>query len=308
MPSTLVLSGGPDAERPVSLVSGAAVAQALRDDGAFEVLEAVIDRPGADELAALGGDVIFPVLHGRWGEGGGLQAELDRAGVPYVGSGARASARAMDKLATKQMLAPYHVATPPSRELRPGAPCDLQPPVVLKPVDDGSSVDLVVCRTRDELESARRRLELRRPRLMAERLAAGREITVGLLHGETLPLVEIVAAGGLYDYDAKYERDDTRYVLDPDLPEAVAATCRRVALLAWRVLGCRDLARADFIVEGDVAWFLEINTMPGFTPHSLLPMAARRAGIEMGALCRGLVEAALARGADVTARTPPAGR
>ncbi len=132
---------------------------------------------------------------------------------------------------------------------------------------------------------------------MAERLVVGREVTAGIVCGEPLPLIEIIPApdAGFYDYRAKYFRDDTRYVLEPDLPAGTAQACTEAALQAYNLLGCRDLARADFIVNDLGAWFLEINTMPGFTTHSLLPMAAARLGQDMPTLCGRLVEAALAR-------------
>ena len=118
---------------------------------------------------------------------------------------------------------------------------------------------------------------------------------VGILHDRLLPLIEIRPADGLYDYDAKYDRDDTTYVLDPPLPEPVIRVCRDASARAYRRLGCRDLARVDFMVDDETAWFLEINTMPGFTSHSLVPMAAAHAGVDMPGLCAGLVDAALAR-------------
>jgi D-alanine-D-alanine ligase len=295
----VVLMGGPDAERPVSLLSGAQVAEALRAVSRFGVSERVIERPGRDELADMigGRDVVFPVLHGRWGEGGALQALLEAIGVPYVGSGPRAATLAMDKVATKAIVAEHGVQTPVAQVLRVADPCTIEPPLVLKPIDDGSSVDLVVCRTRADLERARRELHGRRERLLAERYVAGRELTVGIVGGEPLPIIEIVPAEGLYDYQAKYERDDTRYVIDPGLPRGAAECTHADALIAYERLGCRDVARVDFILEGGRPWFLEVNTMPGFTTHSLVPMAARAAGLEMPTLCARLVDMALARGA-----------
>lgn len=291
----IVLMGGPDAERPVSLASGRAVAKALRGLNTFDVIEQVIDTPSAEELASFDADVVFPVLHGRWGEGGPLQKLLEQIGVPFVGSGSKASALAMDKIATKTVLATDHVPTPPSRELRPGDPCDLAPPVVLKPVDDGSSVDIRICHTEDDVKNARAELEPRRPRLMAERYIEGRELTVGIALDQVLPILEVCPAESFYDYDAKYGRDDTNYIVNPDLPEKIAMQCRDLAQLAFERLGCRDIARVDFRYDGAQLWFLEINTMPGFTAHSLVPMASAEVGIPMHELCRRLVERALQR-------------
>lgn len=246
----------------------------------------------------MGGDVIFPVLHGRWGEGGPLQEALEQLGLPYVGSRPEAAALAMDKLATKTMLASEDFPTPPSQQLMPDDKCNLAPPIVLKPVDDGSSVDLRICRTVQQIAAARKELHPRRGKLMAERYISGREITVGILCGEPLPLIEIIPAASVefYDYQAKYTRDDTKYIIDPVLAAGVAEQCSNMALTAFNRLGCRDVARADFMIDERGPWFLEINTMPGFTTHSLVPMAARKMGLAMPALCARLVDAALTRG------------
>jgi D-alanine-D-alanine ligase len=306
-PAVLVLMGGPDAEREVSLLSGRGVAQALRDSDRFEVHEHVLDEPTAAELGALGGDVIFPVLHGPWGEGGPLQELLETTGLPYVGSRPGAATLAMDKLATKHVVSAAGIQTPCAQRLEAGDACDLRPPLVLKPIDDGSSVDLYICRDAEAIVSSRERLHADRGAIMAEPYVTGREITVGVVGDQALPLVEIIpsAAVEFYDYDAKYLRDDTRYVVDPELPADLEARCRRAAMLAFARVGCRDLARVDFIVGDDGPWFLEINTMPGFTTHSLVPMAAAVLGLDMPALCGLLVDAALDRG---IARAPKAMR
>ncbi len=296
-PAVLVLMGGPDAEREISLLSGREVAQALRECGRFRVLEHVVNEPSATELDALGGDVVFPVLHGQWGEGGPLQELLEALGRPYVGTTPHEAAVAMDKPGTKRIVSAEGVLTPPDCRLDPGGLCELDPPLVLKPLDDGSSVDLHICRTSEQLAAARTALHPKRGPIMAEQFVAGREITAGVVDGEALPLIEIIPAPAVefYDYDAKYFRDDTRYIVEPELADGVTEACMEAALLAFYRVGCRDLARVDFIVNEDGPWFLEINTMPGFTTHSLLPMAAARRGLNMPALCSRLVDAALAR-------------
>ncbi|HMN96049.1 MAG TPA: D-alanine--D-alanine ligase [Phycisphaerales bacterium] len=292
----LVLFGGPDAERPVSIESGRAVAAALRDLGAWEVDALEIDLIDAASLLEREPSVVFPVLHGPWGEGGPLQEILEATGIPYVGSGPRAARLAMDKCATKLLASGAGIPTPAARELSPGAPCDLAPPLVIKPVDDGSSVDLRICRTAEEVATARRELEGRRPRLLAERYVEGREITAPVVHGSSMPLIEIRAASGLYDYDAKYLRDDTTYLVAPELAPGLRERIEGLALAVYQRLGCRDLARVDFMLDAEGPWLLEVNTMPGFTGHSLVPMAAQHAGIAMPQLCAMLVEAALRRG------------
>ncbi len=300
-PTVVVLMGGPDAEREVSLTSGRQVAQALRERGRYVVAERVIDRPSAAELPLDGADVVFPVLHGPFGEGGPLQSRLERRGVPYVGSQPAAAALAMDKLASKDLVAAAGVQTPVACRLEPGAPCPIRPPLVLKPNADGSSVDLMICRDEAEVAAARSRLHARRGAVLAERYVSGREITAGVVLGGALPLIEIRPATAFYDYQAKYHRADTRYTIDPEMQPGVSEACTAAALAAFDRLGCRDIARADFIVDAQGPWFLEINTMPGFTTHSLVPMAAASLGMDMPALCGALVDAALARGTPCAA-------
>lgn len=312
LPSVLVLGGGPDAERAVSLDSASSVAQALRDAGCT-VHHETIDRPTLDELRALPGELVFPVLHGAWGEGGPLQDLLEADGRPYVGSGPRASRLAMDKLATKLVASRLGIPTPEAVALNVrDSVCPLGLPVVVKPVHEGSSVGLHLCWDdagwAAAVDDVRRAAQASPGRVcMAERLIRGRELTVGLLAREggatlgALPVIEIVPAAGPYDYSAKYERDDTQYRVGPDLPDGVGERISRDAERLAAVLGVRHLARVDFLLDaGDRPWLLEINTMPGFTSHSLLPMAARALGLDMPALCRSLVEASLAE------RTAPA--
>jgi D-alanine-D-alanine ligase len=297
-PVVLVLMGGPGAERAVSLESGRAVADALRACRRFGVVDCIIDAPGLDELAALaeGCDAVFPVLHGQWGEGGALQDLLEDLALPYVGSRPRPARLAMDKLAAKTILADEGVRTPPAQRLDEGDRCTLVPPIVLKPIDDGSSVDLRICRNAAAIDRARAELHPKRGRLLAESYIAGRELTVGIIGGEVLPLIEITPAVEFYDYEAKYVRPDTRYALQPDVPSMAARQMQAWSLMAFRRLGCRDIARVDFMLDEHGPWFLEINTMPGFTSHSLVPMAARHAGVEMPELCARLAQTALERG------------
>lgn len=298
-PRVLVLMGGLDAERDISLQSGQEIVKALRDPDRFEVIDEVIDKPDLEELKNLvqarQADVVFPILHGPWGEGGPLQELLEEIGITYVGSRPRSARLAMDKLATKRIIQAEGIATPPWCQLLPGEECKIEPPLVIKPVDDGSSVDLRICQNTMQVDAARLELHPRRSRLMAERYIDGRELTVSILCGEVQPIIEIIPAVEFYDYEAKYERDDTQYIINPELPEAVSEQCRHNALLAYRQMGCRDLARVDFILDGDVPMLLEINTMPGFTTHSLTPMAAASAGRDMSSICELLVETALAR-------------
>jgi D-alanine-D-alanine ligase len=301
--TVLVLGGGPDAEREVSLNSSKGVADALRAGGRFKVEYRVIDRISASELRALPGDVVFPVLHGAFGEGGPLQDLLEAGGRPYVGCGPRAARLAMDKVATK--LAASRVGIPTAESCVVDVKDDLLPflpPLVVKPIHDGSSVGLHMVKCDACWPPARTAVRddvKRQPgrAYMAERFIPGRELTVGMLDGRPLPIIHIAPADGPYDYEAKYTRDDTRYFLNPDLGAGVSERIARDASTLCEALGVRHLARVDFILDPQGRhWLLELNTMPGFTSHSLVPMAAKHSGLEMPALCNRLVELALRDG------------
>lgn len=303
MTRVVVLGGGPDAEREVSLASAEGVAGALREHGGFEVESVTVDRVTGDELASWDDAVVLPVLHGPYGEGGEIQRAMEAAGACFVGSGSRASQLAMDKLATKLAAARLGIATPSAAVVDRASdapPFDL--PLVAKPVHEGSSVGLYVCRHDQDWTEAIAAIRADESRVyMAEAFVSGRELTVGLIDRgiglEALPLVEIAPASGVYDFEAKYERSDTVYTAEPVLPSGVAEACQDAALRLADSIGVRHVARVDFMLPASGgAGLLEINTMPGFTPTSLLPKAAQAAGIPMPALCAGLVRAALASG------------
>ena len=167
-------------------------------------------------------------------------------------------------------------------------------PVVIKPNDDGSSIDISICRLEEEIDEALQSVLHSREEVLVEKWVDGREITVGIIDGEALPVIEIIPPPELstYDYEAKYLRDDTQFVLNPSMP---TQQCVEDALLIYQELGVSDLARVDFIVNDDGGWFLEVNTMPGFTDYSLLPLAAKEYGLSMPSLCQKLVQLALHR-------------
>ena len=289
-----VLMGGPDAERDVSIASGNAVAEALEQSDLFNVNLQLIDQPSIQNILHIETDVVFPVLHGPFGEGGPLQSLLEEAKLPFVGSCSQVSANAMNKVITKQIAIEAGLKTPSWCTLKQGQPCTIIPPLVIKPVDDGSSVDTLLCRSEIEVANARSTLHPKRSTLLVETFIDGREISVGIIDGSALPIIEILPSVDLdmYDYAAKYERDDTQYIIDPVLPEN---QCVEQAIHIYNSMGLRAIARVDYLFDDHGAWFLEINTMPGFTTHSLIPMAARHAGIEMPELCTKLVEIAFRR-------------
>lgn len=312
--SVLVLGGGPDREREVSLWSAKGVADGLREAG-LEVIERTIDRPTRQQLAEMPGEVVFPVLHGAFGEGGPLQDILEESGRAYVGCRPAAARLAMDKMGTKLAASRAGVPTALAAVLNPRddhCPIEFGSGVVLKPIHDGSSVGVHLIkrpeRWAEALEAARRDIDASSGRtymveaLVAPRPGAGeglgtRELTVGIIGAAggrvALPVVHIRPATEFYDYDAKYLRDDTKYdVVPPGDP--VVKTVQAHALRVAEAIGARHLCRVDFLDPasargGGEAQMLEVNTMPGFTSHSLLPLAARHAGIPMPELCRRLV-------------------
>jgi D-alanine-D-alanine ligase len=289
-----VLAGGPSREREVSLESGAAVAEALRRRG-HKVTVLDIDP---DHLEALDqpADVVFPALHGTFGEDGTVQRLLADRGIAFVGSDAASSALAMDKVATKRRVEQLRILTPEYRTFsherpRPGEALD--PPCVVKPVDEGSSVDTTLARTADVRDEAIRRICTRYGRVLVERFVPGMEVTVGIFGDQSLPPICIRPKQGFYDYAAKYEADDTEYIFDP-LPPKVLKRLGRDSERIFHDLGCRHLARVDWIVDDQHRhWFLEVNTIPGFTSHSLLPKAAACVGVDFDELCDRLVRMAV---------------
>jgi D-alanine-D-alanine ligase len=297
----LVLGGGPDSEREVSLWSSKAVAEALASVGRYRVRYEVIGKLTASELKGLAGEVVFPVLHGGWGEGGPLQELLEADGRAFVGCGAVAARLAMDKYATKMCAAKAGVATAAAAIFNPADEgCPLALPVVIKPVHEGSSVGVHFVRTADQWGRTReavlkeQREHPGRVYMVEAAILGGRELTVGVLDGKPLAPIEIIPAVAFYDYAAKYTSDETKYVVAPALPAGVGEQISREAERLCREIGVRHLARVDFILDKPgKAWLLEVNTMPGFTSHSLLPMAAKHAGMSFADLCCGLVELAL---------------
>ncbi|MAD78375.1 MAG: D-alanine--D-alanine ligase [Planctomycetaceae bacterium] len=300
-----VLMGGPDAEREVSLLSGDRVATALETFDDLQVVRRTIDAPDLDALRDLltadVADVVFPVLHGPWGEGGPLQELLARIGIPFVGCDADAAALAMDKMRTKEKVRGLGIPTPPSSHVGIDGTIDLKTPFVVKPIDEGSSVGVRVITDENQASTVVSELRASHRRLMAESFVEGRELTIGIVGEEALPVIEILPSNGVYDYDAKYLRNDTRYEVSPPLPVGIETMLADWSQRIHRGIGGRDLSRIDWLLDTEPdgtprPWFLEVNTMPGMTDHSLVPMAAAASGTSMPVLCRNLAAAAFSRG------------
>lgn len=304
-PGTLtigVLMGGGSGEREVSLDSGAAVAGALRELG-HDIRPCDV-RPGDITPDLLGGmDVVFLALHGGWGEGGGIQAELEAHGACYTFSGPEASRLAMDKVAAKKRFFEEGVPTPAFRLVPRGdetlllETMDLLGPhLVVKPVADGSSLGVGMADSLPTLRKSAHEVWARGEPALVERRVLGREFTVAILGSVALPPIEIRVPGGWYDYHFKYKSDHTEYVFDHGLAPQAESHLLEVALAAHKALGCRDLSRVDIIIppEGEPQ-VLEVNTIPGFTSHSLVPKAAAQAGLSFGKLCETIVTLARKR-------------
>ena len=305
-----VLMGGRSAERPVSLMSGQGVLDALRSQG----VDAHAFDPAQRPLQALkdeGFERVFIALHGRHGEDGTVQGALELLGLPYTGSGVMASAVAMDKVMTKRIWAAEGLPTPRWVWLAPGAqsrealmavPDELGLPLVVKPPREGSSIGISKVQGYSQMQAAVELAARYDADVLCEAFIEGIEITCPVLgqgaDARPLPVVRIEAPGGNYDFENKYYTDVVRYHVPSGLSPAEEAEVQRLTLAAYRLLGCRGWGRADLMLHTDAAsglrrpYLLEMNTSPGMTSHSLVPMSARAAGISYEALCLQLLQRA----------------
>ena len=275
----------------MSLQSGTAVAAGLREAG-YDVIE--IDVSSPDFSVPEGVAAVFIVLHGTFGEDGGAQARLEEMGIPYVGTGVEASRIAFDKLLTETVLREAGIPVPESEALGAGQAHALSLPLVVKPPRQGSSVGCHLVFDEAEWDAAFADALQYDSEVLVQQYIPGREFTVGVVDGVVLPVVEIVTGDGWYDYTAKYEVDTTRYVVPAELDELKVAELQAMALRTFEALGALGFGRVDFRMtpEGEL-FVLELNTIPGFTSHSLLPKAAAAAGIDFPLLCDRIMRTAL---------------
>lgn len=306
MKNICVLKGGNSSEREVSLKSGSAIAAELRELG-FHVSELdPADHPDLDELLAAikveHTDLVFIGLHGGLGENGKLQAALDLAGIPFTGSGFEACCVTMDKYLSKLVAQAEGIPTPAYIMMREDLICDyntvedltgfvsaLGMPVVVKPNDGGSSVGISIVKQIGDLKAAVRAAFNESRQVLVERFISGRELTVTVLDGQALPVVEIKPLQGWYDYSNKYTKGNTEYIAPAVLDPAVAQLVQLYATRLWKAFGLKGYARVDFRYDGEKAWFLEVNTLPGMTSLSLTPMAAKAAGISFAGLLEKII-------------------
>ena len=300
-----VLMGGPSTEREVSLLSGTAIADALQRRGHLVTRSDIapndtsaLDRPGID--------LVFIALHGEFGESGEVQQLCELRGLPYTGSGPQASELAMDKAAAKQIFKRSGLGTPDwciieafhsPEDYRRWLADEFPPPVVVKPVAGGSSIDITIARDKATRDEAVDTLVDKYGRVLVEKFVAGREFTVGVLGEQPLPVLQVVPTRDFYDYTAKYaDGSGTQYLFEHGLDEASVAALQAAALTAHRCMGCRDLSRVDIIRHADGHLdVLDVNTIPGFTSHSLVPMAAAKAGIGFDELVDRIAAMAMKR-------------
>ena len=294
-----VLMGGRSAEREISLKSGAMVLDALRRSGvdahAFDPRDQGIERLIAERF-----DRAFIALHGRFGEDGTVQGALEYLGIPYTGSGVMASGLAMDKWRTKLVWLASGIPTPRYRVVDTATDwmklvAELGLPLIVKPAREGSTIGItkVSAVDHDEMRLAFEAAAVHDPLVLVEEFVTGVELTASIVNGRALPLIRIVAPQGNYDYHNKYFSDETKYFCPSGIPDAKEREIRAQALAAFDVVGCSGWGRLDLILRDDGTFsFLEVNTSPGMTGHSLVPMAAKEAGTSFADLCLEILRGA----------------
>ena len=301
-----VLMGGRSAEREISLMSGEGVLKALQSKGvnahAFDPANQAMDQLTQQSFTHA-----FIALHGRYGEDGSVQGALELLGIPYTGSGVMASAIAMDKVMTKRIWSALGLSTPKSVSLAPdeqtqqaidAIPQTLGLPLIVKPPREGSSIGITKVTTAEGLEAATQLAIQYDPDLLCEEFIDGEELTCPVIgngiHARALPVVRIAAPDGAYDYQNKYFTDDVKYHCPSGLPETEEQAIQALVVAAYRALGCRGWGRADIMLRATdrKPYLLEMNTSPGMTSHSLVPMSARAAGISYEDLCIQLLQSA----------------
>ncbi len=293
-----VLLGGCSAEREISLKTGRAVLAALEEQG-LPALAIDVDRDLAGRLVQEKVEVVFIALHGCYGEDGTIQGLLEMLKIPYTGSGVLASSLAMDKWMSKKIFRFHGIPTPDCRLFQPGD--DMAPllesvqdwyPVVVKPNQEGSTLGISIIDKAEDIEVAIEGSLRYDRKVLVEKYISGKEITVSVLDGKALPVIEIRPKSGFYDYTAKYISGQTEYLLPAPLDENLNRKIKDVAVRAYTALQCDGAARVDFMLDGETPYCLEINTIPGMTETSLLPKASANAGIPFAELVVQMLEGA----------------
>lgn len=293
-----VLMGGPSAEREVSLKSGSMVLEGLLNAG-VEALGIDAGPDVLDRLKSVGADRAFIVLHGPWGEDGVIQGALETIGMPYTGSGVLGSALAMDKVRSKQIWTCVGIPTPAYAVIRDAVELDTvlenhALPLFVKPGGEGSSIGVSKVESPGELREAFETAARFDGPVIAESFIDGPEVTIGVLGDEALPVIKLETPRTFYDYEAKYQSDTTRYLCPSGLDEDLETELKKLSVEAFQVLGCSGWGRVDLMLDSQMnPYLLEVNTVPGMTDHSLVPMAARAAGLSFPALVVKILELSL---------------
>ncbi|SEA22740.1 D-alanine--D-alanine ligase [Desulfuromusa kysingii] len=280
-----VLLGGLSAEREISLKTGNASLSALQQLG-YDVVAIDVNKGLPQQLLQAGIEVAFIALHGRFGEDGRVQGLLEMMQIPYTGSGVMASSIAIDKVMTKQIFSYHQLPTPRFDFMRPGdSTKDLllrcqDLPVVVKPSREGSTIGITIVKNQTELAAGIQRAADLDGTVLVEEYIDGIELTVSVLNGEAFPVIQIVPRSGFYDYQSKYTTGATKYLIPAPISPALYKLVQQAAVKACHVLGCRGAARVDFMCREDDFQCIEVNTIPGMTATSLLPQAAKVAGID----------------------------
>jgi D-alanine-D-alanine ligase len=297
-----ILMGGVSSEREISLKSGKAITEALLRQGCDIIALDIVDGEHQKIRSLIEGvdiDLAFIALHGQLGEDGRIQSILEEMNIPYTGSGVEASRLAIDKALAQNLFKKNGIKVPSYVTLSKDDELCIDMiveqlggfPIVVKPACEGSSIGISLAATPEELKGAVESAQEYGPKILLEQYIKGRELTVGILGCEALPVVEICPKHDFFDYEAKYTKGMTEYIVPAEIPDEVSCGLQQTALRAHQVLGCTDLSRVDFMLGADQVYYvLEVNTIPGFTSTSLLPKAAKHQGISFDQLCFKLME------------------
>ena len=292
-----VLMGGPSSEREISLKSGNCVLNALKaaklNVTAFDVNRKLPDRLIKEKI-----ELVFIALHGKPGEDGTIQGMLDILNIPYTGSGVLASALSMDKIVSKRLFRIAEIPTPEFRVITKDKSCITNPlknfPIVIKPSTEGSTIGISIVRKEGEFKKALEIAFRYDNHIICEKYIDGKEIAVGILGNKALPIIEIIPKSGFYDFNAKYRKKFTDFVVPAELEKEKSVKIKQIALRAHKILGCSGMSRADMKLDYELnPYVLEVNTIPGLTETSLLPKAAQAAGISFKELCLELLDTAI---------------
>ena len=294
----LVLMGGWSNEREISLISGKSVFNSLITSG-LDVIELDLKRDNISEIKELNPDRVFIVLHGKGGEDGEIQLYLENLGIPYTGSGSESSKICMNKRITKKILLKNNIQTPNFMEISENTKIEdienlFQYPFVIKPSSEGSSIGVYIAEDRKSCKEAIKENMKISSDIILEEYKSGKEYTVGILDNFALPVIQLIPPGKFYDYEAKYNSNETKYICPSGLDQNTEEEIKKLSIDCFRALNCRGWGRVDLIIDKqNKPWIIELNTVPGMTEHSLVPMAANQKNINFDELVLKILDTSL---------------